>query len=143
MGRVGRMVMGVIVVVGCLAFDGGLIAQRLAHAESEVPVTNPFSGDAKAIKEGGSWFRAVCAVCHGVRADGRGERGQAADLRKFKRGFEQYVFIVKNGREVPGRINKMPRWGGVLSDELIFQIGAFLETLAREEAHWGESKTKP
>ena len=141
MGRMIRLAAIVAVVVGCLAFDAGLVAQRLAHAESEVPVTNPFSGDEKAIKEGRSWFMAVCAPCHGPRANGAAERGPSgADLRTFKRGFEQYVHTVKNGRE--GRIGKMPRLG-YLSDEQIFQIGAFLETLATEGAHWGESEVKP
>lgn len=143
MARVGRLAWVVIMIVGCLAFDGGLTLQGLAHAEAEVPATNPFSGDEKAIKEGKSWFLAVCAPCHGPRANGAAERGPSgADLRVFKRGFEQYVHIVKNGRET-GRIGKMPSWGKVLSEELIFQIGAFLETLAIEGAYWGESKTKP
>ena len=143
MGHVFRAVAVVMVVVGCLAFQGGVTWQGLAYAESEVPATNPFSGDEKAIKEGKSWFLAVCAPCHGPRANGAAERGPSgADLRTFKRGFEQYVHIVKNGRET-GRIGKMPPWGKILSDELIFQIGAFLETLAIEGAQWGESKTKP
>ena len=144
MGRVVRVATAVMVVVGCLAFDGGLVAQRMVHAESEVPATNPFSGDEKAIKEGRSWFLAVCAPCHGPRANGQAERGPSgSDLRIFKRGFEQYVHIVKNGRDVPGRIGKMPPWGKVLSEELIFQIGAFIETLAIEGAYWGDSETKP
>ena len=141
MGRVVGMVTVVVVVVGCLALQGGGTWQSLAYAESEVPATNPFSGDEKAIEEGRSWFMAVCAPCHGPRANGAAERGPSgADLRTFKRGFEQYVHTVKNGRE--GRIGKMPRLG-YLSDEQIFQIGAFLETLALEGAHWGESEIKP
>ena len=141
MERVVGMVTVVVVVVGCLALQGGGTWQGLAYAESEVPATNPFSGDEKAIEEGRSWFMAVCAPCHGPRANGAAERGPSgADLRTFKRGFEQYVHTVKNGRE--GRIGKMPRLG-YLSDEQIFQIGAFLETLALEGAHWGESEIKP
>ena len=143
MGRAVQVATIVMVVMGWLAFDAGLVAQRVAHAESEVPATNPFSGDEKAIKEGQSWFLAVCAPCHGPRANGAAERGPSgADLRIFKRGFEQYVHIVKNGRET-GRIGKMPGWGKVLSDELIFQIGAFLETLAIEGAYWGDSENRP
>ena len=143
MTRVDRLVWVVVVIVSCLALDGAITLQGPAHAESEVPVTNPFSGDEKAIKEGRSWFLAVCAPCHGPRANGAAERGPSgADLRVFKRGFEQYVHIVKNGRET-GRIGKMPGWDKVLSEELIFQIGAFLETLAIEGAYWGESKIKP
>ena len=141
MTRVNRLAWMVVVVVSCLALDGAITLQGSVHAESEVPVTNPFSGDDKAIEEGRSWFMAVCAPCHGPRANGAAERGPSgADLRTFKRGFEQYVHTVKNGRE--GRIGKMPRLG-YLSDEQIFQIGAFLETLAIEGAHWGESEIKP
>lgn len=143
MGRAFRVATAVLVLLGCLAFDGGQMAQRSAHAESEVPATNPFSEDEKAIKEGKSWFLAVCAPCHGPRANGQAERGPSgADLRTFKRGFAQYVDIVKNGRET-GRIGKMPSWGKVLSEELIFQIGAFLETLALEGSYWGDSENRP
>ena len=143
MGRTVRFASIAIAAVGFLAFDGVQVVPRLAQAESEVPVTNPFSGDEAAIKEGKSWFLAVCAPCHGPRANGAAERGPSgSDLRVFKRGFEQYVHIVQNGRET-GRIGKMPAWGKILSEELIFQIGAFLETLAMEGAHWGESKVKP
>ena len=128
-----------VMVAGFLAWNGG----HAAKAESEVPATNPFSGDEKAIKEGESWFLAVCAPCHGPRANGAAERGPSgSDLRIFKRGFARYVEIVKNGRET-GRIGKMPPWGKILSEELIFQIGAFLETLAMEEAYWGDSANRP
>ena len=143
MGRAFRVATAVWMVLGFLVVDGGQMAQRSAHAESEVPAINPFSGDEKAIKDGKSWFLAVCAPCHGPRANGQAERGPSgADLRTFKRGFEQYVEIVKNGRET-GRIGKMPGWDKVLSEELIFQIGAFLETLALEGSYWGDSKDRP
>ena len=143
MRRAFRVATAVMVLLGCLVFHAGPQAQRSAHAESEVPALNPFSGDEKAIKEGKSWFLAVCAPCHGPRANGQAERGPSgADLRTFKRGFAQYVDIVKNGREA-GRIGKMPSWGKVLSEELIFQIGAFLETLAEEGSYWGDSKDRP
>ena len=139
MGRALQVALIMLVAVGFLAWNGG----HVAYAESEVPATNPFSGDEKAIKEGQSWFLAVCAPCHGPRANGAAERGPSgADLRTFKRGFAQYVDIVKNGRET-GRIGKMPPWDKVLSEELIFQIGAFLETLAMEGSYWGDSANRP
>jgi mono/diheme cytochrome c family protein len=105
----------------------------------EVPEVNPFSGTPKAIREGQSWFRNVCANCHGGRADGQGERGSGADLRKFNRGFREFVNIVKNGRQVQGRAQGMPAWGAVLKDDDIFKIGAYLETLAIEGANWKEA----
>jgi mono/diheme cytochrome c family protein len=99
---------------------------------------NPLSGDPKAIKSGQSWYRGVCALCHGGRADGQGERGTGADLRKFNLGFKGYVEVVKKGRQVQGRIQGMPGWAGVLDDKTIYEIGAYLETLAMEGANWKE-----
>ncbi len=128
----------VAVVVGVAVNGWGSVGGSLAQAESEVPATNPLSGDAKAIAEGRSWFRAICAICHGVGADGVGERGAAADLRVFNKGFRKFVETVKNGRDVPARTAKMPPWGGVLSDQQIYQIGAYVETLAKDGANWGE-----
>jgi hypothetical protein len=34
----------------------------------------------------------------------------------------------------------MPAWAGVLDDQTIYQIGAYLETLAIEGADWKEGK---
>ena len=102
----------------------------------EIPQTNPLSGNAKAIASGRSWFRGVCASCHGGRADGQGERGTGADLRKFQLGFRGFVETVKNGRQVQGRAQVMPAWGAVLDEKTIYEIGAYLETLALEGADW-------
>jgi mono/diheme cytochrome c family protein len=104
----------------------------------DLPDENPLSGDEKAIVAGKSWFRGVCALCHGGRADGAGERGKGADLRKFNKGFKMYVMTVKSGRKVPGQTMEMPAWNGVLKDDVIYQIGAYLETLAIEGANWKE-----
>jgi mono/diheme cytochrome c family protein len=104
----------------------------------EIPELNPLSGNDKAIDAGRTWFRSVCAACHGGRADGAGERGNGADLRKFDKGFERFVETVKKGREVPGRTQAMPAWGAVLDDKTIYQIGAYLETLALDGANWKE-----
>src|SRR2546425_18368 len=71
------------------------------------------------------------------RADGAGDRGHGADLRVFNKGFRKFVETVKNGKDT-GLTMTMPRWGGVLKDEQIYQIGAYLETLAIEGAKWGE-----
>jgi mono/diheme cytochrome c family protein len=107
-----------------------------SHAE-EVPAVNPMSGDAKSIREGRSWFMNVCSPCHGGKADGSGERGTAADLRKWNKGFRKFVATVKGGKDT-GRAMTMPAWGGVLDEKTIFQIGAFVETLQLEGANWKE-----
>jgi mono/diheme cytochrome c family protein len=115
----------------------GLLRAMPAMAD-EIPDANPYSGDQKAINSGKSWFRGVCALCHGGRADGAGERGNGADLRKFDKGFKRYVETVLNGRQIEGRNQYMPAWKGVLDEKTIYEIGAYLETLAIEGANWKE-----
>ncbi len=105
-------------------------------ADEPIPEANPYTGDKKAIRSGRSWYRNVCANCHGGRADGQGERGTGADLRKFNKGFQQFVQIVLDGRKVEGRLQFMPAWRGVLSQKDIYEIGAYVETLAIEGANW-------
>lgn len=133
-----RKTIAAVFFAGVSAIAGGIWEQGLVRADDEIPETNPLSGDQKALREGKSWFRGVCALCHGGRADGQGERGTGADLRKFNKGFKAYVEVVKKGREVPGRIQNMPAWGAVLKEEQIYQIGAYLETLAIDGANWKE-----
>ena len=108
----------------------------------EMPDVNPFSGNDKAIKSGRSWYQNLCGTCHGATANGSGERGQGADLRKLKIGFRGFVTTVKDGRTVAGRSLAMPAWGGAIDDKTIYEIGAFLETLAQDDANWKEGITK-
>jgi mono/diheme cytochrome c family protein len=115
----------------------GLLGTMPARAD-EVPDANPYSGDQKAINSGKSWYRGVCALCHGGRADGAGERGNGADLRKFDKGFKRYVETVLNGRQIQGQSQFMPAWKGVLDEKVIYEIGAYLETLAMDGANWKE-----
>lgn len=109
--------------------------------DAPIPNSNPLSGDPKAIKEGRDWYQNVCNICHGSRANGETARGgRAADLRIFNRGFRAYVETVKKGRNTTGLQFSMPAWAGVLDDQTIYQIGAYLETLAMDGANWKEGK---
>ena len=100
---------------------------------------NPLSGDAEAEAAGRTLYRANCAYCHGMSADGRG-RGlpNSADLRKFKRGYSRFVTTVKEGYKT------MPPWGamGELTDEEINRIGAYLETVAKRGANWNDPEAR-
>jgi|SRR5215208_1895172 len=109
--------------------------------EPAIPDSNPLSGNAKAIKEGRDWYQNVCNICHGSKANGETARGgRAADLRVFNRGFRAYVETVMKGRNTTGLAYSMPAWNGVLDEQTIYQIGAYLETLAIEGANWKEGK---
>ena len=66
-----------------------------------------------------------------------GDMGTGADLRKLKLGFRRFVETVKNGRKVQGRAQFMPSFS-FLDEKTIFEIGAYLETLAIEGANWKE-----
>ena len=126
----GALRLAVLVLAAVMATGGAAIPDARA---ARVASSNPLSGDEGAIQEGKTLYRAVCVVCHGMRANGRG-RGiaGASNLQKFKRGYTLYVDIVKNGKK------KMPPYGGgrVLSAAEIDQIGAYLETLAVRGAVW-------
>lgn len=125
-----------IVAIWLLASSVGLlIAGSTAAADDDIPNVNPMSGDEMAIDEGRSWFRGICSGCH---SEGASSRNAPVDLRKFNKGFRQFVLTVKNGKRVPGRLQYMPAWGRVLSEKQIYQIGAYLETLALPEANWKE-----
>jgi mono/diheme cytochrome c family protein len=128
------MIRTLVGVAALVAAGAGLgIATGGPAAAGSVESSNPLSGDKDAIEAGQTAFRANCAYCHGMHADGRG-RGlpNAADLRKFKRGYSHFVTTIKEGYRT------MPAWGGMgeLTDEQINQIGAYLETLARPGANW-------
>jgi len=130
-----------IAAISLLAFSAGLLVVGSAAAtDADIPDVNPMSGDERAIKEGRSWFRGICSSCHG---EGASSRNAPVDLRKFNKGFRQFVLTVKNGRQVSGRPQYMPAWRTVLADEQIYQIGAYLETLALPEANWKEPVKSP
>ena len=107
-------------------------------AADDIPDVNPYSGNEKAMNSGKSWYRGVCAACHGGKADGAGERGNGADLRKYERGFKHFVETVLNGKQTAGRSQIMPAWKGVLDEKTIYEIGAYLETLGMEGSNWKE-----
>ena len=94
---------------------------------------NPLSGIEEAISEGITAYRANCAYCHGLRANGKG-RGlpKSADLRKFKRGYTAFFSTVVNGWKT------MPPWGsaGPLEYDQINKIGAYLETIGIKSSNW-------
>ena len=114
-----------------------LISFNVFAVGQEKKSPNPLSGDEAAISEGRTIYRANCAYCHGLRANGKG-RGlpNSADLRKFKRGYTAYFSTVVNGWKT------MPPWGsqGPLEYDQINKIGAYLETIAIKGADWRDKE---
>jgi mono/diheme cytochrome c family protein len=132
-GKIGRYLQSAALCAVLFTGTGQVWAE-----DEAIPDANPYSGNEKAMREGKSWYRNVCSPCHGGRADGQGERGTGADLRKMQLGFKGFVSTVLSGRQTAGRTMQMPAWRGVLKNDDIYKIGAYLETMAMEEANWKE-----
>ncbi|MGI9333261.1 MAG: c-type cytochrome [Gammaproteobacteria bacterium] len=120
---------------------GGSSVPEPAWAEEQEPPrieitesSNPKHGDPEAIEQGLQTYMKFCRQCHGPKADGAAPRfgDYSGDLRKFWRGYGEFVAIVLNGRPK----KQMPPWVGILDQDDIANIGAFLETLAIEGAVW-------
>ena len=108
--------------------------------------SNPYRGDAEALKVGSSGFNQNCARCHGLEAI---SGGIAPDLRKLDRDcvslaaqdkrescyseIDQYFqTTVRNGRTQNG-VYKMPPFEGILTQEAVWAIKTYLESRRVDE----------
>lgn len=88
---------------------------------------NPYRGDKEAIRVGSSAYNQNCARCHGLEAI---SGGIAPDLRKLEPDSEtdQYFLqSVMRGKVRNGAVY-MPPFEGILSQEAIWAIRAYLDT---------------
>lgn len=97
---------------------------------------NPYVGNEKAIEIGSSAYNQNCARCHGL---GAVSGGIAPDLRYLTHddeGDEWYIYRVRNGA-VRNGVTYMPKFadtdGGPISQEALWSIRAWLETIYTEE----------
>lgn len=93
--------------------------------------SNPYRGDTTAIKIGSSAYNQNCARCHGLGAI---SGGIAPDLRYLPLGDEGDQYFtqrVRNGAVRDGRVY-MPKFEGILSQEGLWTIRSWLETVHQE-----------
>ena len=89
--------------------------------------TNPFAGNADAVKTGRQIFlNTGCYNCHGFEAKGG---GIAPDLTASKLDAQQMFRTIHDGR--PGTL--MPSWGKQLSADEIWKVIAYLKSLRQGE----------
>jgi mono/diheme cytochrome c family protein len=111
-----------VVVLSVSSFVVSVAGQQAAPA-----ITNPLSGRADVIDEGRSLFNQYCAHCHGTNAY-QGERPR--DLRRLSLRYAHEAPRVFYETVTRGKLEKgMPVWKTVLSDEALWQIFTFLETV--------------
>lgn len=150
--RLARTTGGALVVATCivgasLAWAHGDVTPQavdttgLTALGKEWRPENPYRGNATAIKIGTSGYNQNCARCHGIDAI---SGGIAPDLRKIdndcatlkdapkkaaciKEMDDFFLTTVRHGRTRNGAVY-MPPFEGMMSQEAIWSIKAFLET---------------
>lgn len=99
---------------------------------------NPFRGDEEAIRVGASAYNQNCARCHGLEAI---SGGITPDLRKLNDPDEYFslqesdswfMTRVRGGAVINGRVY-MPPFEGILSQEAMWAIRAYLDTRKPDE----------
>lgn len=105
-------------------------------------------------KRGGRLYQQYCTPCHGQKGDGRGPRARNEALqpppRDHTNGFYmniqsdvRFFKVIKFGGKANNLSHIMPQWKHILSDRDIFNIIAYIRTLAvnppytpPEHKHW-------
>ncbi len=128
----------VLLASATLAFGHGDVnpqpvqTKGLPHVADDV-IVNPFRGNEKAIEIGKGAYNTNCARCHGL---GAVSGGVAPDLRALEAGDddtdEYFVNKVLEGAVRNGNVY-MPPFKGILSNEAIWTIRAWVETLPNDD----------
>ncbi len=136
-----------LVLAGHLAFAHGDVTPQAVDTKDLPPLgepwraENPYRQNAKAIKVGTSAYNQNCARCHGLEAI---SGGIAPDLRKLDNDCtaikdakkksacvaemdDYYASSVRKGKVRNGAVY-MPPFEGILNQEAVWAIKAYLET---------------
>ena len=120
------------------------IARRASQESNPVPLNEDN------LKAGVDTYKTMCARCHSSPEGQASVYGQSfyPPAPQLPEGMSQYTdgqlfWLIKHGTRNTG----MPAWGGMLSDEEIWQIVSLLKNSqdlpASVEAEWRAPKTKP
>ena len=125
MSSVRRFVFGAITAIAMLS---PLAADSLqAEEPKEKRMVNPLEGRTDVVDEGRSLFNQYCSHCHGPNAV-QGERPR--DLRRLKIRYGDEAPEVFYSTISTGLVDKgMPVWKGVLSDEVLWRIYTYLQSV--------------
>jgi len=100
---------------------------RAEQPVRKLQIENPFAGRADVVEEGRSLFNQYCAHCHGPNAV-QGERPR--DLRRLNIRYGDKASSVFYETVSTGRMDLgMPVWKGVLTDDLLWRIFTYLQTV--------------
>ena len=97
-----------------------------------VQTENPYRGDKHAAEIGASAYGNNCARCHGL---GAVSGGIAPDLRMLpagKEGDEYFSGRIRHG-SIRNGVTYMPAFGDIFSEEAIWAIRSYLDTVHVDE----------
>lgn len=99
-------------------------------------IENPVAGDPEAAQRGMNYFNQFnCIGCHAP--NGAGGMGPSLSNSKFIYGSEPeniYISILQ------GRPAGMPAWGGMLPDQVIWDLVTYIKSISKEPAApWGKT----
>lgn len=130
------LLLGSLALAACGGGGGGGEAQRQEPPAEFADMTNPFEGDSAAVTAGQELYVANCAGCHGESAQGDGAAGQALDPRPAnlvttaQQAEDQYIYwVIHEGGAAAGLSSSMIAYEGVLTDDQIWQITSYIESL--------------
>lgn len=92
---------------------------------------NPYRGNELAIKIGSSGYNQNCARCHGLQVISGGLAPDLRYLEKGDTGDEWFIQRIRHGALISG-VTKMPPFEGILSQEAMWAIRAFIESKHEE-----------
>lgn len=98
----------------------------LEQLGTEWRAKNPYSGNETAIKIGASGYNQNCARCHGLDVISGGLAPDLRYLEKGEVGDEWFMERIRRGAVING-VTKMPAFEGVISQEAMWAIRAFVE----------------
>ena len=90
---------------------------------------NPYRGNATAIAIGASGYNQNCARCHGLQVISGGLAPDLRYLEKGKEGDEWFIQRIRHGAKKPDGSTMMPAFEGTFSQEAMWAIRAYLESV--------------
>jgi mono/diheme cytochrome c family protein len=122
-----------LVALVCGLVAAALLVSWLGARAAEptaATVANPLEGRSDVVDEGRGLFNQYCSHCHGPNAI-QGERPR--DLRRLKLRYGSEATKVYQEAMSRGRPDKgMPVWKDVLSDDVLWRIFTYLQTVQTE-----------
>jgi mono/diheme cytochrome c family protein len=111
-------------IIAALCTFPGIAAQG---EDVKPQLLNPLEGRSDVVEDGRSLFSQYCSHCHGQYAV-QGERPR--DLRRLKLRYGNGAAAVFYETINSGLLDRgMPAWKGVLSDDAMWRIFTFLQTV--------------